>query len=72
MARRRPILRRLDLLCLGASPEKLAQGAEIPAASPRSITPDQSERLYILKHREAQGVLEAWEQLELDRLRRLL
>lgn len=65
-------LRRLDHLVLGANPEKLKEQAEIPASRVRPISAEQSKRLYILKHREAEGALEAWEQLELDRLRRLL
>jgi hypothetical protein len=72
MARRRPPLRRLDLLVLGASPAKLAQQTEIPASAPKSLSQEQSDRLYVLRHRAAEGALEAWEQLELDRLRRLL
>lgn len=68
---RRPRLRRLDQLVLGASPEKLKAQEEIPAVRPRAMTEEQFQRLYVLRHREAGGRLEAWEQLELDRLRRL-
>jgi hypothetical protein len=70
MARRRRPLRRLDLLCIGASPDKLQEQTEIPAAAPGSLTAEQSKRLYILRHRN-EADLQPWERLELERLRRL-
>ena len=72
MAYRRPRLRRLDSLVLGARPDKIAAQSEVPAARPRSISEEQSKRLYILKHKAAAGTLQAWEQLELERLKGLL
>lgn len=71
---RRPHLGRLDLLCLGASPEKLAaRQAAIPAVDVPALTDAQQQRLYVLNHHFARtgGALSIAELLERQRLQTL-
>jgi hypothetical protein len=69
MARRRPSLRRLDLLVIGARPDRIADQTEIPAAAPGSLTAEQQQRLYILNYRRQFGAgLDPEEELERIRL----
>jgi hypothetical protein len=71
MAFRPSRLARLDRLVLGAAPEKLAQQKEIPAAAPRALTAEQSERMYVLNYRHqwpGGRPLTPAEQLERQRL----
>lgn len=71
MARRRRTLRRLDLMVLGASPERLAEQADIPAVIGPNLTQEQSERLYKLnwKHEHSETPLQPWEEHERQQLK---
>jgi hypothetical protein len=48
---RRPSLRRLDLMVLGASPDKLAARREIPAVNVPDLDDEQQDTLYRLNYR---------------------
>jgi hypothetical protein len=68
---RRPTLRRLDLLVLGAAPEKLAAQREIPAADAPTISDEQQAELYRLNHKRRASTLSAAEEMLRYRLEQL-
>lgn len=64
---RRP-LRRLDLICLGANPEKLALQKDIPAVDAPALTDEQQQELYRLNYKRKVSTLSPAEELLRQRL----
>jgi hypothetical protein len=68
---RRPKLHRLDLLVLGASPEKLAAQREIPAADAPVLSWVQQNLLYRLNHKRRVSTLSPAEEMLRYRLEQI-
>jgi hypothetical protein len=64
-------LRRLDLICLGANPEKLAAQQEIPAAAPSLLTDEQRAELYRLNYKRRVSTLSPAEEMLRYRLEQI-
>jgi hypothetical protein len=65
---RRPKLGRLDLLCLGASPEKLAAQGDVPATDVPALTDEQQQELYRLNYKRQVSTLSPSEEVMRARL----
>lgn len=65
---RRPKLGRLDLLCIGASPEKLAAMRDIPAIDTPALSEAQQAELYRLNFRRQVSTLSLAEEVLRQRL----
>ena len=71
MPYRRSSLRRLDLLIIGASKEKLTQNQEVPAVNAPALTDEQQQELYRLNYRRRISTLSTAEELLRARLEQL-
>ena len=65
---RRPKLIRLDLICLGANPEKLFREEGIPAVDTPALTEPQQIELYKLNYKRTIGTLTPAEEMRRQRL----
>lgn len=68
---RRPKLGRLDLLCIGASPEKLAAHREVPAIDLPALSAEQQTELYRLNYRRQISTLSLAEEVMRQKLQRI-
>ena len=71
MAYRRSLLRRLDLLIIGASRSKLEQDHEIPAVNAPVLTDEQQQELYRLNYRARVSTLSPAEEILRARLEQI-
>ena len=68
MAYRRPRLGRLDLMCIGANPEKLAAQKEVPAIDKPALSDEQQKELYRLNYKRQISTLSLGEEVLRQRL----